>query len=67
MGGGEWEKMAFGVLFVGVESEAVLNLLIDSSTLLAICYKVVVEDGFARMIGLLFRELRYPILLTTHS
>ena len=22
-----WEKMAFGVLFVGVESEAILNLL----------------------------------------
>ena len=62
-----WEKMAFGVLFVGVESEAILNLLIDSSTLLAICYKLVVEDGFARMIGLLFRELRYPVLLTTHS
>lgn len=62
-----WEKTAFGVLFVGVESEAILNLLIDCSTLLAICYKLVVEDGFARMIGLLFRELRYPVLLTTHS
>ena len=48
-----WGEAVFGVLLVGVDGEGILSLCIDSSTLLAICYTLVVEDEFIRrMIGL---------------
>lgn len=47
-----------------VDGEVILRLGGDSSTLLAICYTLVVEDEFVRkMIGLSFREVIHPSMI----